>query len=238
VAVQKWGLGIVGCTSTRTLAETLQSTSGVASYRLQLVWFNECPRPCYELAAAFGALRTLRRGNQSLDDLTLPFFTPAVDETKWPNSAEIEAALQSGLTPIRSLRDGTVEVVRSIIAKTQASVPYYIDTNPIEISDYVDEYLLRLFRERVKGRPLKVGSEPGSPSTITPTRATAILNEALFKLDKADYIQGVQSAIDQGLNFSEVNAVDPNRLDTAFRYWPIAFAHFCALKKTYVTSEG
>lgn len=236
VTVKKWGLGIVGCTGTRGTAETLQGTSGVASYRMQFPWQNECPRPCFELAAAFGALRATKAANVSLDDVVLPGFTPAVDETKWPNAAEIEAAQRSGLTPMRPLRDGTVQVVRSVIAKTQAQVPYYIDHMTIEISDYCDEFIIRLLSERAKGKRLKSGSAPGSPGTMTPQRINAILNEGLYLLDKADYIQGVQDALDEGLNFTVINSIDPNRTDSGLRFWPIAFAHFCAVKKNYVTA--
>lgn len=238
VAVKKWGLGIVGCTGTRGTAETLQGTSGVPSYRLQLVWHAECPRPCFELAAAFAALRATKRANVSLDDVVLPGFTPAVDETKWPNAAEIEAALRSGLTPLRPMRDGTMQVVRSVIAKTQASVPYYIDHMTIEISDYCDEFIIRLLTERAKGKRLKTASPPGSPSTMTPARITAILNEGLYLLDKDDYIQGVQDAIKKGLDFTVINSVDPNRTDSGLRFWPVAFAHFCAVKKNYVTADA
>ena len=238
VAVQKWGMGIVGCTGTRGTAETLQGTSGVHSYRLQLVWLNGCQRPCYELAAAFAALRATKAANVSLDDLTLAGFAPALNETLWPNAAEIEAALRSGLTPLRPLRDGTVQVVRSIVAQTQASSPYLIDHMPIEISDYADENLIRTLTLRAKGKRLKSGSPAGSPGTMTPQRINAIANEVFYLLDKNDYLQGVQDAVKAGLDFTVINSIDPNRTDTAMRFWPIAFAHFCAVKKNYVTSAG
>ncbi len=237
VAVKKWGLGIVGCTGTRGTAETLQSTSGVPSYRLQLVWQYGCPRPCYELAAAFAALRATKRANVSLDDVVLPGFTPATDETRWPNAAEIEAALRSGLTPLRPLRDGTVQVVRSIVAKTQASTPYVIDHMPIEISDYTDQNLIATLTVRAKGKRLKSGSPPGSPGTMTPDRINAIINEVLYLLDKEDYLQGVLEALKKGIDFTVINSIDPNRTDSGLRFWSIAFAHFIAVKKNYVTSD-
>lgn len=231
VAVKKWGLGIAGYVDTEANAETLAGT--VDSYRIQLVWHQQSPRPVFELAAIFAAMRARRPANVSLDDVLCPYLTPAVDETKWPNAADIEAALNAGITPLRPLRNGTVQVVRSIVAKT--STPAFIDHMTIEISDYADEYAINLLNLRAKGRRLKTGSAPGSPSTMTPGRINAILNEAYLKLDSLDYLQGVQAAMDAGINFAEINAVDPNRVDGARQFWPIAFAHFIAVKKTYVT---
>lgn len=234
VAVKKWGLGIAGYVGTEANAETLAGT--INSYRIQLAWHQNSPRPVFELAAIFAAVRARRAANVSLDDVTCPYLTPAVDETKWPNAADIEAALNAGITPLRPLRDGTVQVVRSIVAKTSA--PAFIDHMTIEISDYADEYLINLLSLRAKGRRLKTGSAPGSPSTMTPGRINAICNEAYKKLDKLDYLQGVETAIAKGIDFAEINAVDPNRVDGARRFWPIAFAHFIAIKKTYVTEES
>lgn len=231
VAVKKWGLGIAACVDTKANAETLRNA--VESYRMQIVWHQASEVPPWEIAAAFGALRATKAANRSLDDLTLAGVTPQYDETKWPTSGDIEEVLELGIVPLRCMREGTVQVVRSVIAVDAGS---YLDHNPIEISDYADEYLINLFVAQAKGKPLKVGSSPGTPTTITPARAAAIMNRALYKLDKADYLQGVESAVKAGYNVAEVNGTDPNRLDCAWQFWPIAFAHFIAMRKTYVVS--
>lgn len=236
VAVKKWGMGIVPHVGTEATGLTL--AQAINSYRMQVIWQYKSQWPAFELAAAFGAMRALKKANVSLDDELVPGLEPppAPDESAWPNPTELQVALEDGLTPIRSERDGFCEVVRSVVARTTS--PVHIDHNPIEISDYADGYLIELLRARAKGRRLKVGSAPGTPSTITPSLVTAIINEGCYKLDKDDYIQGVAEAIAKGFHFSEVNGSDPNRMDSAWRFWPIAFDHFNAIKKTYVTSEG
>jgi phage tail sheath gpL-like len=233
VSIKKWGLGLCGFVGTEANAETL--ASGLDTYRMQICWHQESPQPVFELAARFGAERALRAANVSLDDVQLRGITPAVDETKWPNAADIEAALAAGVTPIRPLRNGTCEIVRSVVARTTS--PAFIDSMAIEISDYADEFAIALLGLRAKGKRLKTGSAPGTPSTMTPSKINTVLNEAYYKLDRQDYLQGVEKAIKDGVNFAEVNAVDPNRVDGARQFWPIAFAHLIAVKKQYVT-EG
>lgn len=231
VTVKKWCLGIVPWVTTEALGST--EATAIASYRMQLVWHKACPQPEFELVAAFGALRATKPANRSLDYLPLLGIDAQPVQTNWPTAGDIEAALGDGVTPLIPQDDGTVQVVRSVVTKTSAAA--FIDSMTIEISDYVDGYIIVLFTARVMGKPLKSGSAPGMPGTITPARANVLLNEALGKLDRADYLQGVADAYAAGLTFTEVNASDANRLDGAMKFWPIAFAHFIALKKSYST---
>jgi phage tail sheath gpL-like len=232
VAVQKWGLGIVGHNGTPAEAQTLAGTDD--SYRTQVFHVSSADEPSYWLAAAFAGLRAKRAANLPLDYQVVKGIGAPFDETGWPTSAEIEADIDGGVTPGKPLRSGDVQVVRSVITRQTAAIAFR-DHQVAEISDFTDESIINTFRARLLGKPLKSGSPPGSPTTVTPERATRVLNGVLKQLDNIDYLQGVETSIDAGRNFAEVNASDPNRVDVAFDFWPIASAHFFAIKKTYIT---
>ena len=200
-----------------------------------MIWHQTSDQPNYWIAAAFAGQRAKAAPNKSLDYVELKGVTAQYTESAWPTAAEIEAALAGGVTPLRPLRNGAVQIVRAVTTRQTAPVAF-LDVNVIDISDYVDEYVLSLIRARLLGRPLKSGSPPASPRTVTPGRVTAVVNEALLTLDtKLDYLQGVQQSIDAGHNFAEINATDAYRVDCAFDFWPVAHLHFFAGKKSYIT---
>lgn len=232
VAVQKWGIGIVGHTGTAAAAQTLAGTDD--SYRSQVVHHQSGDQPCFELAAAFAGVRAKTAANMPIDYAELKGITAQYDETARPTAAEIEADLAGGVTAVTPTKSGGAQVVRSVI--TRQTTPSFRDHMVPEISDYTDEFIITTFRSRMMGRPLKSGSPPASSTTVTPKRATALLNECLAKLDGIDFLQGVQSSIDAGNNFAEINATDPNRVDAAFDFWPVAAAHLFAFKKSYRTT--
>lgn len=234
-SIALWGQVIVGHTDTLANAISQAANAAFDSYRAEIVWQPTCDRPAYWLAASYAGERANTKANRSLDNRSLKTVSAQYTETAWPTPANIEAALSAGVTPIRSLRNGEAQIVRSIVTK-QAPGGAFIDTNIIEISDYTDESIILEFNARAAGKTLKSGSPPVTPSTITPSRATAILNEVLMKLDtKMDYLQGVQDSIDAGHNFAEINGTNENRVDVAFDFWPVAQAHNFAMKKTYIT---
>lgn len=233
VAVQKWGLGIAGHNGTATEAQTLATS--IDSYRIQIFHLAGADQPSYWLAAAFAGLRAKKAANLPLDYQVVKGITAPYDEASWPTAAETEACLEGGVTEAKPLRSGDVQVVRSVICRQTAPIAFR-DHQVAEISDYTDESIINTFRLRLLGKPLKEGSPPGTPTTVTPDRATRVLNQVLKTLDKMDYLQGVELSIAAGHNFAEVNAQDPNRIDTAFDYWPVASAHFFACKKSYITS--
>jgi phage tail sheath gpL-like len=235
VSIQKWGQVIVGHTDTLANAISQAANAAFDSYRAEIVWQYLCDRPAYWLAAAYAGQRAKCAVNKSLDYVRLEGVNAQYTETAWPTSGNIESALAAGISPIRPLRNGAAEIVRAITTRQSPSAAF-LDVSVIETSDYVDEYILTLIRARMLGRPLKSGSPPASPTTVTPGRVSALVNEALLTLDTTmDYLQGVQDSIDAGHNFAEVNASDADRVDCAFDFWPVAHLHFFAGKKTYIT---
>ena len=233
-SAKKWAMG--GIASVDTNANAITIAESEDSYRTQLAWLEESETPVFEITASFMADRSLKDPRKGLDGFPLKNVKPAYDRTKWPTPAAIEAALEDGVTPLRPLEDGTVEIVRSVV--TRATAPSFIDHNPQEISDYTDDYLTAIFTARMQGKTMKSASPPGNPETVTPGRVTALLNQGLMKLDENDYLQGVQTSIDNGNNFAEVNAIEPtSRIDAAFDFFPVGLAHVLAFKKTYITES-
>lgn len=233
VSVQKWGLGIVGHCGTGADAQTL--ATAMDSYRAQVVHLEACDQGNVELAAAFAAHRALKPGNQSVNRAELVGIS-SHDRTAWPTAAEIEADLQGGVTPIRPRENGKTQVVRSVVTRQTLPIPFR-DHMPIEISDYADEAVIAKM-DTLQGRPLKSGSPPASATTLTPNRVTAALNEVLLDLDNKDWLQGVQDSKDAGHNKAEINGDDPNRVDAAWDFWPVAFMHRFAGRKTYITAAA
>ena len=231
-ALKKWGFVIGAHVGTAATCQTLANT--LDSYRVQIVWHQGSDQPPYILAAVFAAARAKYDCKPSLDDEELLGITPAYDTAVWPAPGDIEEALEEGIVVLEPRREsGKVTVVRSVV--TRQTLPLaYRDHMIAEKSDYTDETLLARFAY-YKGKTLKTASPAGNPSTVTPAKAVAIMNGALFDLDNLDILQGVKTAIAAGYNVAEANATDPDRIDLGCQFYPSRTAHFIAIKKTYVT---
>lgn len=220
---QKPGMVIAGFTGTESDASTFADED---NYRSQVVFQEQCEWPCWELAAAFAAIRakTVDHG-VGLDDIEIPGLPPVFDTTKWNTTTELNAALNDGLTPIKSLRDGTCQIVRSINTRTTA--PLFIDHNPIEIGDYCSADLIQQFT-RWKGKKMKSASPANKPDTFTPAKAKQILHDRMRKWDALDYTQGVEDHISEGRTKTEPNDLDSDRMDIAAPLHVINRAHIIA----------
>lgn len=232
-SASRWGMGI--CAEAGTLSDATTLTAALDSYRMQVGWLASSDQPVWEIAAAFAARRAqVVERNKSLDDDVLPGLSAPYDESAWPSSAEVEEALQHGVTPlfVSEERDGKVRVSRSVITKQAPAT--YVDHNDTEISDYTDEYLKTRF-SKVKGKPFKQIDPPGRKDTITPQRGLAILHEVMRDLGKMDYLDSVEDDIKNGKTKSVANASDRSRLDLAFPFLPVSRVHRVAILKTYTT---
>jgi phage tail sheath gpL-like len=229
-AYNKWGMVIVACNGTSATAQTLANAED--AYRVQVLWVEKCPQPPAIMAAIFGALRGMYGCKPSLIDAELPGLAQPYSLADALDPAEIEEALEEGITPGRcSEVGGRVEVVRSVTTRQTATIAFR-DHVIQEKSDYFDEALVQAF-SAYKGRTLKTASDPGSPSTFTLGRATGVLNRTIFKLDQLDIVQGTKDAIKAGSNFAEINATDPDRIDVGCIFYPTRITAFIAVQKIY-----
>lgn len=234
---QKWGTGVWA--SVDTLANTQTAVAANSdSRRMQVVWQEQSELPIFELAAAFAAERArVVTRNRTLNFHELVGAKPAFDETVWPTNADFESALRTGITPVRPLRSGRVEVVRSVTAKQSEDISL-IDTNILEISDFIDEDLINIFRLRYKDAALKVLNPANTPNVLTPARALAVLHERMTIWDTVlDYTQGSRADIRNSRTKAVPNPTDPSRLDIAYPYRPVFGAHVIAVLKTFTTPE-
>jgi len=232
---QKWGIGIAPSVTTRTAAAALVTTAD--TYRMQVVWQINAEKPMWEIAAAFGAERArVTTRNRTLDYHELAGLSATFDQTTWPTRSEYEAALAAGVTPLRSLENGRVEVVRSVLARVTS--PAFIDHNPLEISDFIDEDLIAIYRARYKDAALKVSSPANTPNVLTQARALAVLHERMLIWDRTlDYTQGAALDIANERTEATPNAADTGRLDIGYPFRPVFGAHVIAVLKTFQTPD-
>lgn len=228
-----WCMGICASVGTGATAQGYADTED--AYRLQIVRLEQANEPVWAVAAVFAALRAVRDPRQALADAVCTGLTPPYDSTKWPTESEIESDLTEGVVTLKVQRQGSrVMVSRSVVSRHGGSLSgnEARDSMIIERSDYVDETVLQAFAP-YKSKNLKTASPAGRPSTVTPNRAKGVLARALKLLDSEDYIQGVQTALDNGEIFISTNASNPDRLDFGFPFAPTRHMHFAAFKKTY-----
>ena len=231
-AYKKWGMVICAANGTAALAQTLANAQD--AYRVQVLWVEKCPQPPAIMAAIFGALRGMYGCKTSLIDAELPGLAQPYSLADALDPAEIEEAIEEGITPGRcSELGGRVEVVRSVTTRQTATIAFR-DHCIQEKSDYFDESMVAGFLP-YKGKTLKTASDPGSNSTMTLGRLTAILNRIIFALDKIDVVQGTKDAIAAGANWAEVNATDVDRVDIGCRFYPTRILAFLAIQKSYYT---
>lgn len=228
---EKWGIGIAGFTGSAANCQTLANAQD--SYRAQVAWLRNSEIGCYGNAAAFGAERSRYDARVSCIGHVLKGVPVPRDDSKWLSSGEIEVALEEGIVPIRSLRNGSVEIVRSVI--TRQTVPISFRDHCIqEKSDYMDETLIADFGPYV-GATLKTESPPGQPATLTPDRAISLAVRSCKKLDELDYLQGTDAAVEADLFIAEANETDDDRIDLGVPFIPTRIAALIAVLKTYFT---
>lgn len=233
---QKWGYGVVGSTGNSAAAVAL--AAALDSYRMDVVWQESAEQPVYEIIAAMAAERArIVRRSQSLNSHVLPGLVPQTLDTVWPNSAEEEAALANGVTPLRPLRNGTVQIIRNI--NTRVTDPAFIDNIQNEISDYIDEDFITQMKRRYPDAALKVASPAGTESVLTPLRVLAVYHERMRIWDEElDYIQGADAIIKAKLTQALPNMTDPNRLDIGAPFQPVFSAHVIALLKRFTVAKA
>jgi phage tail sheath gpL-like len=229
---QKWGFAIQGCTGNSAAAIVL--STAYDSYRTQVVWHQNSEEPCFQLAAAYGAERArVVNRKQSLNYHELPGISTQTDKSVWPSRSEERTAISEGIIPLRPFLNGKVEIVRNVHSRRTS--PAFRDAEPQEISDFIDEDYIAIFKARYKDAALKVSSPAQQPNTLTPERAIDVVGERLLIFDALDYVQGTKQLIKQGLIKANLNATDPNRLDIGHPFLPTFPLHVTAIKKSLTT---
>lgn len=105
---------------TRTLTAAASfSQTDLNEFRGNVWWLENSETHPSVIAAQIAALRSVTEGddpNPSYDDVELPSVAPQAFKADWSSHTTQKTALNSGVSPLRTTRDGKVQMVRGITA--------------------------------------------------------------------------------------------------------------------------
>lgn len=203
-----------------TYANAIAVSGGRNQPRLQLAWHYNSDLPTGELAAQLAAARlggdasvtaiNPRAGEDTdpatnLDGLMLATVPAQYSVADQPTRAQMEAALNNGLTPLAARSDGGVYVPRSITTyfKDTNSNPTYdvIDTEFVAVSDYVADDLQGSmavdFAGCKLGDPDPTGAPLKQPKVVTADDIKAYLAKKLRDYERAALLSNLDAKIGQ-----------------------------------------
>lgn len=229
--VQKLEQAVVGSTDTYANAVTL--ATGQNASRLQVAWNHASILPIWEVASQVAAARLigdaytggLLVGEASnpaanLDGMELATVLVARVVGDQPTSAEIENALNNGITPLEpsGSRPGYASIVRSITSRSlRSGVPNYavLDTSSVTVPDYVADFLRSDLAVTYAGVKLAADNPNGDPPRIervvTPSIVRAHIAQRLFEMEGDGILRDVEANLD--LLVVEEDADVPGRLN-------------------------
>ncbi len=133
---------------TRTLsAANTFASSTLNAYRCSCVWLENAESAPSYIAAQVAAVRSVLVGdnpNYRYDNYVLPTVAPQSQKADIPLTGELNAALNSGVTPLTTLPDGTVKIVRAIQSHClNGSAPDYrtLDWGDVDVPDRASKEL-------------------------------------------------------------------------------------------------
>lgn len=133
---------------TRTLsAANTFASSTLNAYRCSVAWLENSESAPSFLAAQVAAARAVLVGdnpNYRYDNYVLPTVAPQSQKSDIPLTGELNAALNSGVTPLTTLNDGTVKIVRAIQSHClNGSAPDYrtLDWGDVDVPDRASKEL-------------------------------------------------------------------------------------------------
>lgn len=195
-----------------TLANAITISTGLNAARAEVVWLAQSDVPPCELAANQAAVEAL--GEQtSPPKLNFAFYgDDATTSATWlikaplsgaaPTRAQIEAALNAGLTPIGVLAAGRTHLVNRQTTRflNGSVVDYRIrDPHKLVICDFYADALIAKSAATLHGKSLAadpVGNEPlPGPSVVTPRVVRASINRLTNDFAENDLLQNVTTII-------------------------------------------
>lgn len=204
---------------TRTLsAANTFASSTLNAYRCSCIWLENSESAPSFVAAQAAAARSVIIGdnpNFRFDNYVLPTVAPQSQKSDIPLTGELNAALNSGVTPLTTLRDGTVKIVRAIQSHClNGSAPDYrtLDWGDVDVPDAASKRLGVRWDAHSEANPV-AGPDPAEGEE---TPASGITYPQLWNSDVVDELKDM---VDEGLVLSftansEWND-DANRIMTA-----------------------
>lgn len=219
-------------------AATSLAQTTLNNARFSLKWLELSERAPSEVAAAVACLRAALEGttpNKSYDDYAYRYLVPQRFQSDWVTSyAEKQAALDVGVSPLRSAPDGKVYEVRSITTRCKDvnGTPDYrtLDTSESFVPDYVRRRVGTVWTSEFKvanpyTAPNPATSEKDRPAGVaTPDLWNARVYRELLEMERENILTQV------ALNppSSEYNSA-ANRIMTAIPVVPTPANHSCGV---------
>jgi phage tail sheath gpL-like len=197
------------------------SQTTLNAYRCTVVHFENCEVPPSYVAAQVAAVRSVIVGdnpNYRFDNYVLPTIPPQSQKQDVPTRAEANAMLNAGVTPLTTLPDGTVKIVRAIQSHSlNGAAPDYrtLDWGDADVPDRISKELgaqwdLWSEANQYVGPDPADGEEPLPEGVGSPRLWNAEAYKVLKDAEEANWLQEV----DDNLPVSEYND-DADRLMTA-----------------------
>lgn len=175
-----------------TLAGTTTLATGLNFPRMQSAWHYLADQPPSVLAAALAARRAARESSgptgtgYNFDGEILPGIKPAFLASSRPNNAQLQSALNNGITPLLAADDGSVSVVRSITCKSRDanSNPDYrvLDTTKVSVTDEVADRVELVMGDRFVS--FSASQEPPDGTTAGPGVLTpSMLRDVIYEVN-------------------------------------------------------
>lgn len=197
------GSGVFAVNAAQATAISLAQTTCNDAY-MRCAHLLSCPTHPSEIAASLGALRTQleqTNPNADYDDAVLLGVKPQVQTADWPAQATLAAALDAGVTPLKSTEDGTVTICRLITTLCKSgSDPYYgtLDTYQETVPTYTRRriatrwQLHRALNKYLRDDPAQ--GEPTPPQGVsTPKRWNAEILSELRQLEVEKQLANVSA---------------------------------------------
>lgn len=196
---------VLGHTGSYANALALAKTT-LNKHRFQVAWQRGAEAHPAMLAAAMGAVRTQKEQlhpNRRFNGDLLPGIPAARAQIDWPSGGETgeeDAALNNGLTPVRSNDQGEARVVRSVTTLcVRNSVPFYgcIDSGQARTPDTTAELLMLAWdtefavNNEYVGPDPEDGEEDPPEGTATPRDWTSYAQGLLEELIPKHWFQSV-----------------------------------------------
>jgi phage tail sheath gpL-like len=191
---------ITARTSTLVDAQSLSQTT-LNDARSSVMWLENCETHPAEIAAGVAALRSViepQDPNYNYDDTPLPFVAPQVYKADMPGHATLKAALNSGISPLKT-ENGVVKIVRGIVSRClNGTTPDYntLDWGDAIVPDRIRKEIAASWVVFKAANP-KVGrdavaGEPSVPDGVgTPLRWAAEIDSVLRTAEQELWIQDV-----------------------------------------------
>ncbi len=195
--------------------------STLNAYRCTVVHFEDCEVPPSYIAAQVAAVRAVIVGdnpNFRFDDYVLPTIPPQSQRQDVPTRSELNAMLNAGVTPLTTLPDGTVKIVRAIQSHSlNGASPDFrtLDWGDADVPDRVSKELGAQWdvfsaSNQYVGPDPAAGQEPLPEGVGSPRLWNADVYKVLKDAEAANWLQSV----DLNLPVSEYNTT-ASRLMTA-----------------------